>query len=408
MTKLPKNASEETKIVHGTHFGHSPSLDLVEPIHMTSTFKFKNAEHGAGVFAGTNEGYVYTRISNPTIDQLQDKMAMLEDGQAAIATASGMSAIASSALSLAKPGDNFISCNSVYGGTFALFRKHLKSLDIKPGFISPSEAASAKAIIRLINKKTKFFYLESPANPTLDVIDIALWASIAKKHKIPLIVDNTFATSYLQKPLNLGANIVVHSATKYLGGHGDIIGGIIVGSRKMMTRIKEEYFIHYGPIISPFNAWLILRGIKTLAVRMERHCDNALKIARWLETHPKVEKVHFPGLKSHAGHLVAKKQMKKFGGMIAFEVNGGITAGKRIMNNVKVCTLAVSLGDCETLIQHPASMTHSTYTKKEREKAGITDGLIRLSVGLENAGDIISDLENALSLVRPPSKRKKS
>lgn len=407
MVKKKIPLSEETNIVHGTHSHHSSSMDLVAPIHMTSTFKFKNADHGAGVFAGTSEGYVYTRISNPTIDLLQEKMAVIEGGEAAIATSSGMSAIASVSLSLAKPGDSFVSCNSVYGGTFALFNHHLKSFKIKPKFISPSSCCSTKQIEKLIQKNTRFLFVETPANPTLDVIDIEMWVSIAKKHKIPLVVDNTFATPYLQKPLTLGADIVIHSATKYLGGHGDIIGGIIVSNQKMIDHIKESYVMHYGPVISPFNAWLILRGIKTLALRMDKHCDSALKIANWLKGHPKVLNVHYPGLESHPGHDIALKQMKKFGGMIAFEVNGGITAGKRVMNNVKICILAVSLGDCETLIQHPASMTHSTYSKKEREKAGITDGLIRLSVGLENVDDIISDLDNTLSLVRPPAKKKK-
>jgi methionine-gamma-lyase len=219
---------------------------------------------------------------------------------------------------------------------------------------------------------------------------------VAKQNHIPLIVDNTFASSYLQSPLKLGADIVIHSATKYLGGHGDIIGGMIVGSKKMIEHIKDEYVKHYGPIMSPFNAWLILRGVKTLGVRMERHCQNAMKIAGWLEAHPKVSKVYYPGLSSHPGHLIAKKQMRQFGGMLSFEVKGGIETGKRIMDNVRLCVLAVSLGDCETLIQHPASMTHATYTKSERVQAGIADGLIRLSVGIEHVDDIIRDLEDAL------------
>ncbi len=407
MPKAKIQISEDTMIVHGIKSNQSPTMDLVAPIHMTSTFKFKNADHGASIFAGTSEGYAYTRISNPTIDLLQNKVAAIEGGEAAIATSSGMSAIAAVALSLARPSDNFVSCNSVYGGTFALFNKHLQKFKIHPHFISPSSSVSKTAINKVIDKHTRFLYIETPANPTLDVIDIKMWASIAKKHHIPLIVDNTFATPYLQKPLGLGADIVIHSATKYLGGHGDIIGGVIISSTEMINLIKQEYVHHFGPIISPFNAWLILRGIKTLALRMEKHSDSAMQIAHWLEKHPKVLEVHYPGLKSNSGYKVAKKQMKKFGGMLAFEVIGGITAGKRIMNNVEICTLAVSLGDCETLLQHPASMTHSTYTKKDREKAGITDGLIRLSVGLENAKDIIADLKNALSLVRKPTRGEK-
>ncbi len=229
--------------------------------------------------------------------------------------------------------------------------------------------------------------------------DIALWASIAGKAGIPLIVDNTFASPYLQRPLELGADIVVHSATKYLGGHGDIIGGLIVGSHEMMGHIKEEYTKNFGPIMSPFNAWLFLRGIKTLALRMERHGENALRIAEWLESHPHVKRVYYPGLASSPGHAIAKKQMKNFGGMIAFEVKGGLAGGRILMDNLRLCVIAVSLGDCETLLQHPASMTHATYSKGDREKAGIADGLIRLSVGIESVDDIIADLENALASV---------
>ena len=393
---MMKKFAKDTDIVHGIHTSHSTSLDLVPPIHMTSTFKFRNADHGAGVFQGTDEGYAYTRVGNPTVDLLQEKIAVLEGGASAIATSSGMSAIASVCLGLAKPGDHIVSCATLYGGTFALFNRHLRDLNIHTRFISPSEAASSAQIQGQIQQNTKFLYIETPANPTLDVVDIAQWAGIAKGHGIPLVVDNTFASPYLQNPLKLGARIVVHSATKYLGGHGDIIGGMIVGSEKMMDQIMDEYVLHYGPIMSPFNAWLVLRGVKTLALRMERHSDSALKIAHWLAGHPKVANVHYPGLSSHAGYAIAQKQMKKFGGMIAFEVRGGTEAGKQVMDKVELCALAVSLGDCETLIQHPASMTHATYSREERAKAGISDGLIRISVGIENADDIIADIEQAM------------
>ena len=395
-----EKVAKETQIVHGIHTGDPNTLDLVAPIHMTSAFQVKNADHGAGLFAGKDEGYIYTRISNPTLSLLQEKMAVLEGGEDAIATSSGMSAIASAALSLAKPGNNFISCTTIYGGTFALFTQRFKDLKIEARLIPPSSYCTPKEIEKLLDKKTKFLYIETPANPTLDIIDIEMWAGVAQKHNIPLIVDNTFATPYLQNPLYLGADIIVHSASKYISGHADIIGGILVGTKKMMDQIKEKYVHYFGPTMSPFNAWLFLRGIKTLAVRMERHSINALKIAQWLQAHPKVVKVYYPGLATHAGHDIAKKQMQYFGGMIAFEVTGGIKAGRAVMDNVQICTLAVSLGDCDTLIQHPASMTHSTYNKKDRENAGITDGLIRLSVGLESADDIIADLENTFSLIR--------
>jgi methionine-gamma-lyase len=396
---IMKKEAKETQVVHGIHTGDTNTLDLVAPIHMTSAFEFKNAAHGAGLFSGKDDGYIYTRISNPTVSMFQAKMAILEGGEDAIATSSGMSAIASIALSLAKPGDNFISCTTVYGGTFALFTENLKALQIEARLISPALSDSKKAIESLVDKKTRFLYMETPANPTLDVIDIEMWACIARKHLIPLVVDNTFATAYLQNPLLIGADVVVHSATKYISGHADVIGGVIVGKKKMMDRIRAEYIHHLGPTMSPFNAWLFLRGIKTLAVRMERHCLNAMRVAEWLNSHPKVTKVYYPGLPSHPGHSIAKKQMKCFGGMIAFEVSGGIKAGQAVMDNVHICRLAVSLGDCDTLIQHPASMTHSTYTKEDRAAAGIPDGLIRISVGIEHADDIIKDLENSFSFI---------
>ncbi len=397
-TKPTRPLSLETQIVHGVHTVHTTSLDLVAPIHMTSTYRFQSADHGAGIFDGTEEGFVYTRIGNPTVALLQEKMAVLEGGEAAIATASGMSAIAAVGLSLAKPGDNFVSCTTLYGGTFSLFNRHFKDLSIESRFIAPSTGRTAEQIEALIDDRTRFLYMETPANPTLDILDIRLWGSVAQKHGIPLVVDNTFASPYLQRPLELGAEIVVHSATKYLGGHGDIIGGVIVSNAAIIDRIRQEYAHHYGPAMSPFNAWLFLRGIKTLALRMERHCDSGLRIAQWLDAHPKVDAVHYPGLPSHPGHGVARDQMRKFGGMLAFEVKGGLAAGKTIMNAVSLCILAVSLGDCETLIQHPASMTHATYTPAERKEAGIGEGLIRLSVGLEDPDDIIADLEGALDL----------
>lgn len=394
-----KKLTKETEIVHGVHADHVTSLDLVPPIHMTSTFKFNDAEHGADLFSGKGTGYIYTRIGNPTVDQLEKKIAVLEGGESSAAAASGMAAVAAAAMSLAVPGDNFIACSTVYGGTFALFNTDLARFQIQARFISPRMSDVRENIEQKIDGDTRFLYIETPANPTLDIIDIPLWADVARRHDIPLIVDNTFASPYLQRPLGMGAELVIHSATKYLGGHGDLIGGIIVGKARMIERIKESYMAHFGPVMSPFNAWLILRGVKTLALRMERHSDSAYQVAEGLESHPRVAAVFYPGLKSHPGHSLARKQMKKFGGMIAFEVCGGIAAGKAMMNAVELCTLAVSLGDCETLIQHPASMTHAVYSSAERKMAGIPDGLIRLSVGLEHADDIMGDLKQALDRI---------
>ncbi len=389
----------ETQIVHGNLSHTSACNDLVDPIHMTSTFSFKNSKEGEEAFSDIGKSYVYTRISNPTTKQLNSKIALLEEGDTAVSTASGMSAIASIIMTFANPGDNFVTCNSVYGGTFALFNNNLKKFKIIPRFISPQNAGLPEKIEKLINNNTKLLFLETPSNPTLDAIDIKVWAKIAKKHKILLVVDNTFATPYLQKPLTLGADVVVHSATKYLCGHGDIIAGVIVSSKKIIDKINTEYLIHFGPCISPFNSWLILRGIKTLALRMEKHSDNALKIALWLSKHKDVKKVYYPGLKTHPSYEIAKKQMKKYSGVLSFEVYGGMDAGKKVLDNIKLCVLAVSLGDCETLIQHPPSMTHSSYLKEDRVSAGISDGLIRLSVGIENPDDIIDDLKEALSLL---------
>jgi methionine-gamma-lyase len=400
MVSKKTNLHEETHIVHGIQTCHTTSKDLVPPIHMTSTFSFKNQQHGADVFAGIEDGFLYTRIGNPTVAQLQEKMAMLEGCEDAIAVSSGMAATASVVMSLARPGDNIVACNALYGGTFALFHDHLADFSIETRFLSPTDSNDGEMVASLVDEKTRLLYLETPANPTLAIIDIALWADIAQKNRIPLVVDNTFASTYLQKPVQLGADIVVHSATKYLGGHGDIIGGIIVTSKELVEVIRRSYFHHFGPTMSPFNAWLILRGLKTLALRMQRHCYSAQHIAEWLETHPAVHRVHYPGLPSHAQHQLASKQMKGFSGIVAFELHKGINAGKTVMDAVKLCKLAVSLGDCETLIQHPASMTHSTYGNQELAKAGIAEGLVRLSVGLENSVDIIADLDQALDAVK--------
>jgi methionine-gamma-lyase len=389
--------SPETEAVHGSDTPPLPTLDLVPPIHMTSTFRFRDVDHGAGLFDGSREGYVYSRMANPTVDLLQEKLARLEGAEDAVATASGMAAIAAVVMSLLAPGENLVAAATLYGGTFALFNSRLKRWGITARFLPVARFEDPAAIAAAIDSQTRLLFIESPANPTLDIVDISLWAGIARRHGIPLIVDNTFASPLLQRPLALGAEAVVHSATKYLGGHGDIIGGIVAGSRTLSARIREDYTHLFGPCLSPFNAWLVLRGIKTLALRMQRHSESALTISRWLASHPKVARIFYPGLASHPGHAIAQRQMRAFGGMVAFEIKGGLDAGKRMMNRLRLCTLAVSLGDCETLIQHPASMTHATYSPSERQAAGISDGLIRLSVGLEAPQDIIADLEQAMS-----------
>lgn len=388
--------NDETEIVHGVKYDY-PTKDHVAPCHMTSIYRFDTADDGSKLFNGeqVGESFLYTRANNPTIDQLQRKMTELERGDDAVATSSGMSAIASLVMALASPGDNFISCSTLYGGTYAYFTNEVKRLNIHAKFLN-SEMCNDRSIIeKSIDDATKFIYIETPANPTLSILDISMLAEVAKLKDIPLIVDNTFATPYLQKPLELGASMVVHSATKYLNGHGDLIAGIIVGKNPYMEKIKE-YCFHMGPIMSPFNAWLILRGLKTLAIRMDRQCESAEYISRMLDGDDRIKKVYYPGLDNQIGQEKFDRQMKKPGAMVSFEVNDGIKGGKSFLDNLELITRTVSLGDVESLAQHPASMTHSTYTPEERKKAGIDDGLIRLSVGIENIGDLTRDINNAL------------
>jgi len=386
----------ETNIVHGGVHPDEKTGAHVPPIYMTSTFVFKDVDHGARLFKDEEKGYIYTRLGNPTIGILTKKMAILESGEASLCFASGMAAIFATVLTCCKSGDHMISDKVIYGGTYALFNGLLPRIGITTTFV---DTTIDQEIISAIKPNTKMILIESPANPTLKINDITHIAGIAHKHDIQLCVDNTFATPYLQRPIELGADIVVHSATKYLGGHGDLIGGIVVGKEDFIKTMDKEIARDVGGCISPFNAWLILRGLKTLAVRMERHCENAMALARFLKSHPKVDKVYYPGLEDHPGHNIAKKQMRLFGGMLGFDLKGGKEAGKVLMNSVKVCTLAVSLGDTDTLIEHPASMTHSTYTEEELIKAGINPGFVRMSVGIENVEDLIEDLKQALEKI---------
>ncbi|MEO0162042.1 MAG: PLP-dependent aspartate aminotransferase family protein [candidate division WOR-3 bacterium] len=386
----------ETDIVHGGVHPDEKTGAHVPPIYMTSTFVFKDADHGARLFKGEEEGYIYTRLGNPTIDLLAKKMAILESGEAGLAFASGMAAVFATVLTCCKSGDHIISDKVIYGGSYALFQGLLPKIGITTTFV---DTTNDSEIENNLKSNTRLIFVESPANPTLKINDIAHLADIAHRRNILLCVDNTFATPYLQRPIELGADIVIHSATKYLGGHGDLIGGIVVGKKDFIKKMADEVAKDVGGCISPVNAWLILRGLKTLAVRMEKHSANAMALARFLKNHPKVEKVYYPGLEDHPGYEIAKKQMRYFGGMLGFDLKGGKEAGKVVMNSVKVCTLAVSLGDTDTLIEHPASMTHSTYTEEELIKAGINPGFVRMSVGIENVEDLIDDLEQALSKI---------
>jgi len=379
------------------HHGYNPASHngaLNQPVYMSSTFAFDTAEQGGRRFAGDEGGYIYSRIGNPTLSLLEDRLATLEGGEAAIATASGMGAITSVFWTLISPGDEVIVDRTLYGCTFAFFRHGLERFGVKHTHVDLSDPKNLEAAI---SDNTKVVYFETPANPNMRLVDVQAIADIAHKHGAKVVVDNTYCTPYLQRPLEMGADIVVHSATKYLGGHGDLMAGAIIGTAEDLTDIRLVGLKDMtGAVLSPQDANLVLRGLKTLELRMERHCDNAEKIATFLEAHPQVETVYYPGLESFAQHDLAKKQMTRFGGMIAFELKGGIEAGRKMMNSLQMIARAVSLGDAETLIQHPASMTHSTYSPEERAKYQITDGLIRISAGLECVDDILADLENAL------------
>ena len=371
---------------------------LAMPIYQTSTFIFDSAEQGGRRFALEEAGYIYTRLGNPTTTTLENKIAALEEGEAGIAMSSGMGAISSTLWTVLKAGDHVVTDKTLYGCTFALMNHGLTRFGVEVTFVDTSNLEEVKNAMK---ENTRVIYLETPANPNLKIVDLEGVCKVAHTNPNTLvIVDNTFATPYMQKPLKLGVDIVVHSATKYLNGHGDVIAGLVVTKQELADQIRFVGLKDMtGAVLGPQEAYYIIRGLKTFEIRMERHCKNARTIVDFLNKHPKVEKVYYPGLETHPGYEIAKKQMKDFGAMISFELKGGFEAGKTLLNNLKLCSLAVSLGDTETLIQHPASMTHSPYTKEEREVAGITDGLVRLSVGLENVEDIIADLEYGLEKI---------
>ena len=384
-----------TKTIHGGS-EKNPFGALTTPIYQTSTFVFDTAEQGGRRFALEEGGYIYSRLGNPTSSVLENKLALLEGAQAAIATSSGIGAISSTMWTLLKAGDHVLADKTLYGCTYAFLSHGLTKFGIEVDFIDTSDL---EAVEKTMRSNTRVVYLETPANPNLKIVDITAVCEIAHKNKdTKVVVDNTFATPYLQNPLKLGADLVVHSATKYLNGHGDLVAGFVAGDLETVTQIRLIGVKDMtGSVISPNDAFLLMRGMKTLELRMARHCSNAGEVAKFLDNHSMVEKVYYPGLKSHEGHEIAKKQMNGFGGIIAFDVKGGLEAGKKLLNSLELCALAVSLGDTETLIQHPASMTHSPYTVEERAAAGITEGLVRISVGLEEADDIISDLEQGLA-----------
>ncbi|MGD0694257.1 MAG: PLP-dependent aspartate aminotransferase family protein [Terriglobia bacterium] len=380
------------------HAGEAPcpatgALDT--PIYQSTTFVSANSDEMAAVYGDEKFGYMYTRYGNPTIHALEEKMAALEGGEAALATATGMAAISTAILGYVRSGDHVVAARSLYGAAYNFLNKKLPRMGASATFVA---SRSVEGFEKAIQPNTKLIYFETPSNPIMEILDLAQLAALGRSRGIPTMIDNTFASPALQQPIASGVTVVVHSATKYLCGHGDAMGGIIVGSKDYISELLHEVFRDFGGVISPFNAWLILRGIHTLHLRMPAHCANAQRVAEFLARHPRIGRVNYPGLPSHPGHEVAKQQMKAFGAMISFEVKGGYESGKKVMDRVKIFARAASLGDTRSLIVHSASTSHRAVPREQRIALGITDGLVRLSVGVEAADDLIQDLDQALAI----------
>ncbi|MCX6242103.1 MAG: aminotransferase class I/II-fold pyridoxal phosphate-dependent enzyme [Bacteroidetes bacterium] len=383
-----------TKLIHSGGIEdqfHSATV----PIYQTSTFSFESADEGARCFAGESDGYIYTRIGNPTINALERQLAILENGYGGIAVSSGMAAATTIYLGLMSQGDHIISTDAIYGPARGVMEKQFTRFGFQSTYINTTDAAQ---IEKAIKPNSKILYIETPANPTMDITDLVACAEIAHKHKLLLVVDNTFCSPYLQNPLDLGADIVFHSMTKFINGHADIVAGIIIPKEKVMYDKLRNMMINLGCNMDPHQAYMVLRGLKTLGIRIDRAQQSALEVAKFLESHPQVAWIRYPGLQSHPQFELANQQMKGSGSMISFGLKGGYNAAKKLLDNVKLALLAVSLGGVETLIQHPASMTHSKVSAEDKEKAGITDDLIRLAIGIEDVEDIIQDLNKALSI----------
>jgi len=397
---MAHNGGFATTAIHAGVTREKGYRSLAMPIYQTSTFYFDNCEQGGKCFAGEEEGFIYTRLGNPTTNLLEEKVAALEGAEAAVACSSGMGAVSSCMWTIAAAGKHIIADKTLYGCTFAYLNHGMTRYGVEVDFVDTSDPENVR---KALKPNTCCVYLETPANPTIKITDIAAVAKIAHEFnpEIMVVCDNTFATPYLQRPLELGADAIIHSATKYLNGHGDVIAGFVVGSKEFITNVKMFGLKDMtGAVMGPQEAFLILRGLKTMEVRMQRHCENAVKLVEYLQSESKVEEVAYPGLKDHPGHDIAAKQMHNgFGGMISIKVKGGKAAGMKFVNSLKMCVIAVSLGDAETLVEHPASMTHSTYSPEELKAADIDEGLVRISVGLENIEDIIADFKQAFAQV---------
>ncbi len=371
-------------------------IPLLPPIYQSSTFRFSSAAECASAFIDEENGYVYTRWGNPTQQVLEEKLAVLEAGESALVTASGMGAISTALLTALADGGHVVAMETLYSATYNLLREDLPRMDIETTFV---DATDPNKIEDAIRPDTKVIYIESPTNPLLKLVDLAACAEIAKRHNITSIIDNTFATPCGQQPIAFGIDVTLHSMTKYLSGNGAVIAGAIIGDKDFIVSAKKGALRNFGAVISPFNAWLTLLGIPTLSLRWTRHCENAICIATFLEQHPAVAWVRYPGLVSHPQHELAKCQMNGFGGIITMELKGGHAAGETLVNQLQICSLAVSLGDVRTLVCHPASTTHSHVPAEVRQQTGITDGLVRFSIGLEDTEDIIADLGQALDAI---------
>jgi methionine-gamma-lyase len=390
-----KDKGFNTKLIHAGAFEDEFGSATV-PIYQTSTFKFKSAQHGADCFSGKSDGYIYTRIANPTIRAFEQNIAELENGFDGIATSSGMAAITSVYMALLGAGSHIVSSDAVYGPARGVLEQDFSRFNVEATFVNTSKLEN---IIAAIKPNTKVLYIETPANPTMEITDIVACAKIAKEHNILLVVDNTFCSPYLQKPLDLGADVVLHSITKFINGHADIVGGVIVAKDPELYKKIRHSMVYMGCNMDPTQAFMVIRGVKTLAIRIDRAQESAMKIAEFLQTHPNVAWINYPGLKSHPQHELAKTQMKGFGSMMSFGLKGGYEAGKKLMDHLHLAILAVSLGGVETLIQHPASMTHSGVSKENKLATGITDDLVRFSVGIEDVEDMIEDLRQGLTKI---------
>lgn len=375
-----------------TQLERSQFLEHSTPLYLTSSFVFEDAEDMRASFTEEKKRNIYSRFTNPNTSEFVDKICKLEGAEAGYAFATGMSAVFSTFAALLNSGNHIVSARSVFGSTHTLFTTYLPKWNIETTYFKVDEVNKIES---LIQPNTKILYAETPTNPAVDVLDLELLGHIAKKHGLLLVIDNCFATPYLQNPIQFGADLVIHSATKLIDGQGRVLGGVVVGKEDL---IREIYLFsrNTGPALSPFNAWVLSKSLETLAVRVDKHCENALKVAEFLENHPKVSLVKYPFLKSHPQYDIAKKQMKQGGNIVAFEIKGGIEAGRKFLNTIKMCSLSANLGDTRTIVTHPASTTHSKLSEEDRLEVGITDGLVRVSVGLEHVADIIADLEQAL------------